>query len=507
MQLWKNLRAKVLDKNILKYTDEIKDAILIRCVENKLLQLYKNGKLNGTVHTCVGQELVGVFISKYLLDGDHIVSNHRGHGHYLSRFRDIKGLIGEILGKTEGCAGGIGGSQHLVNKNYISNGIQGGMVPIAAGIGLYFKYEQSNNISVAYIGDGTMGSGLIYESFNIASKWELPVLIVMENNRYAQSTSMRQTFSGDIKGRIEGFGLKYFRSDTNKITDLDITSKNAINYVRKNQKPVFIEVSTNRLNAHSKGDDNRSEEELKGYRDNDILINILNDGNSIFTDYKKQVDEEIDKIIKKLLAKESKKDVVPDILKDINEKVDGLSPEIIEEKGRYNHLINKSLKSFLRENPKAIIIGEDIEDENKFTPKGYGGAFKVTSGLSREFKKRVLNTPISESAITGIISGYCIKGGRSFVEIMFGDFTTLIFDQLLQHCSKFELMYNRKISCPVTIRTPMGGKRGYGPTHSQSIEKHFLGIPNLGVIALNHRISPEYIYSSLKENKSTPFLI
>ena len=100
-----------------------------------------------------------------------------------------------------------------------------------------------------------------------------------------------------------------------------------------------------------------------------------------------------------------------------------------------------------------------------------------------------------------------MKSGRSIVEIMFGDFSTLIFDQLLQHVTKFELMYNHKVKCPRVIRTPMGGKRGYGPTHSQSLEKYFIGIPNLGVIALHHRISPDYIYDVISNNDRMPFLV
>ena len=144
-----------------------------------------------------------------------------------------------------------------------------------------------------------------------------------------------------------------------------------------------------------------------------------------------------------------------------------------------------------------ILIGEDVQNKSKFTDLEYGGAFKVTRNLSDLFPDRILNSPISEASIVGFVSGYSIKAGRSIVEIMFGDFTTLIFDQIIQHAAKFEQMFNGKIKCPLIIRTPMGGKRGYGPTHSQSLEKHFLGIDNFGVIVLNHRISPEYIYRAI----------
>ena len=488
------------------YKEEIKKGILIRCVEEKLLELFKDGHLNGTVHTCVGQELIGVFISKYLNKYDHIVSNHRGHGHYLARFGDIKGLIAEVMGKADGCSGGKGGSQHMVNENYLSNGIQGGMVPIATGIGLYYRKKGIDAISVAYIGDGTLGEGIIYESFNIASNWGVPLLVVLENNRYAQSTSINQSFSGNIQNRVEGFGLKYFSTSSNNIEDLDLKTKEVVEYVRNNNAPAFIEISTNRLNAHSKSDDNRSIDDIKSYCDLDIINNIISNNSNGFNAYKEQIISDIDSIVLELMVSKDIYDIKNNEFSNSSNRPKSYNPEI-RDHARYNELVNKALYSFLDFNKDAIIIGEDIEESNQYTPNDYGGAFKVTKSLSTQFPDRVLNTPISEAAIVGVCAGYSIKAGRSIVEIMFGDFSTLIFDQILQHVTKFELMYNSIVKCPLIIRTPMGGKRGYGPTHSQSLEKHFIGIPNLGIVALHHRISPAYIYSIISENNSTPFLI
>ncbi|MBD73887.1 MAG: pyruvate dehydrogenase [Rickettsiales bacterium] len=489
-----------------KYSNEIKEGILIRNVEEKLLELFKDGYLNGTVHTCVGQELIGVFISKYLNKNDHIVSNHRGHGHYLSRFKDIEGLIAEVMGKRSGCSGGYGGSQHLFNNNFLSNGIQGGMVPIATGIGLYYRLKNTSNISIAYIGDGTLGEGILYESLNIASKWNIPLLIVMENNRYAQSTSIDQTFAGDIKKRIQGFGIEYKKTNSIDIEHLDNTINSSINFVRKNSKPLFIEIETYRLNAHSKGDDNRSMEEIKSYQDIDLISNALSKENSDFQDYNKKIKSEIDQIVDKLKKLDNLSSIK--MLEKVNLLESNFELPIEPEKDkRYNSLINKSLSRFLSANINAIIIGEDIEDGNDYVPGDYGGAFKVTKNLSQQFSGRIFNTPISEAAIVGVAAGYSIKAGRTFVELMFGDFSTLAFDQILQHISKFEMMYNGGISCPLILRTPMGGKRGYGPTHSQSIEKHFMGIPNFTIIALNHRINPDYILESLNSIKTPALLI
>lgn len=138
--------------------------------------------------------------------------------------------------------------------------------------------------------------------------------------------------------------------------------------------------------------------------------------------------------------------------------------------------LNAALHQVMTTDERVILLGEDILDP-------YGGAFKVTRGLSTEFPSRVLTTPVSEAAITGVAGGMALRGLRPVVEIMFGDFTTLIADQVINHLAKFRGMYNNQVRVPVVIRTPMGGRRGYGPTHSQTLEKLFLGVPGLRVLA------------------------
>ena len=140
--------------------------------------------------------------------------------------------------------------------------------------------------------------------------------------------------------------------------------------------------------------------------------------------------------------------------------------------------LNQALHSAMESDGRVYILGEDILDP-------YGGAFKVTRGLSTKFPERVLTTPISESAIVGMANGMALRGLRPVVEIMFGDFVTLIADQLINHAAKFRWMYNDNVRVPIVVRAPMGGRRGYGPTHSQSLEKIFLGIPGLKVVAPN----------------------
>lgn len=138
--------------------------------------------------------------------------------------------------------------------------------------------------------------------------------------------------------------------------------------------------------------------------------------------------------------------------------------------------LNTALHQTFAQDERVYLIGEDILDP-------YGGSFKVSRGLSSAYPKRVLSSPISEAGITGIAAGMALRGLRPVVEIMFGDFLTLAADQIINHIAKFRWMYNNQVRLPLVIRTPMGGRRGYGPTHSQSLEKHFLGVPGLRVLA------------------------
>jgi pyruvate/2-oxoglutarate/acetoin dehydrogenase E1 component len=142
----------------------------------------------------------------------------------------------------------------------------------------------------------------------------------------------------------------------------------------------------------------------------------------------------------------------------------------------YARALGDTLRHTLESDTRVVLLGEDILDP-------YGGAFKVTRGLSTDFPARVRATPISEAAIAGVSAGLALAGFRPIAEIMFGDFLTLCFDQIANHIAKYGAMYDGAAACPVVIRTPSGGGRGYGPTHSQSLEKHFLGIPHLRVVA------------------------
>ncbi len=475
----------------------IQKAVLIRTVEQKLLELFSEGKLFGTVHTCIGEELTGAVLAEFLTPKDYVFSNHRCHGHFISMTDQVEALIAEIMGKETGVCGGWGGSQHLCHGRFFSNGIQGGFVPITAGLALSEELKGTRNIAACFIGEGTLGEGAVYESANLMSKWNLPALVIIENNRFSQSTPQEKTIAGDIPARFSAFGIRTFETDTWNLEGLYDTLEEAVRYVRTGRRPAAVRIQTDRLMAHSKGDDDRPKELIESYYKRDILTMFSREEPEKYASYAAEAKARVDAAVEAAEAAAMAK--APEFL-EVHSRPVSWRPLQITEKKRVNEIIRECFTDSMEKDSRIVMIGEDILDP-------YGGAFKVTKGLSTAYPDRVKGTSISEYALTGIGNGLSLGGLFPVCEIMFGDFMTLTMDQILNHAAKFPFMYNHQVKNPIIIRTPMGGGRGYGPTHSQSIEKHFLGIPQTLVLALNRRVNPAEVYRALFASLDRPAMV
>jgi TPP-dependent pyruvate/acetoin dehydrogenase alpha subunit len=239
---------------------------LIRKFEETVLENFPKGVFPGTTHTYLGQEANAVGVLTHLTPQDIVFSNHRGHGHFLAIGGDPRSLFAELMGRATGVCGGRGGSQHLHWRNFYSNGIQGGIVPIATGMALAEKRKSSQAITVAFLGDGTLGEGVIYESFNLASKWSAPILYVLENNFIAQTTPINISLAGSISARFAAFDIPYSEIETSDVMVIYTEAEKWVSYVRQTQSPAALILHTQRFGPHSKGDDTRSPEELERLR-------------------------------------------------------------------------------------------------------------------------------------------------------------------------------------------------------------------------------------------------
>jgi TPP-dependent pyruvate/acetoin dehydrogenase alpha subunit len=254
----------------------------IRHFEESLDALFETRKIFGTYHRCIGQEATAVAFCHYLKKkDDFIVSNHRNHGHYLSFTEDYAGLMNEILGNEKGVSKGLGGSQVLLSESFFSNGIIGSTVAVAAGVSLGIKIKKKPGICVCFIGDGAMGQGIVYESLNMSSLYNLPILYVVEQNNISQSTNLNEITSGSLQKRFESFGIETKKINSSNVYDLVKHSIPLIKKVRKNIKPYCVIIESDRLCAHSKGDDFRKNlrfandplKSLKKYNKNYDILN------------------------------------------------------------------------------------------------------------------------------------------------------------------------------------------------------------------------------------------
>lgn len=246
--------------------------LLIRRFEERLLAEFSTGRLVGTTHAYIGQEANAAGIFAAADPGDVVFSNHRCHGHFLAYGGDPYRLAAELMGKATGLVGGRGGSQHIQWRNFYSNGIQGGIAPVSTGMALAEKIQRTGKLALVFLGDGTLGEGALYESVNMAALWSLPVVFVVENNRYAQTTPIELGVAGSIPARFQAFGVDVWERDTTDVLTVMEAAAAALGFARQNTRPAALILHTYRFAAHSKGDDVRDPAEVAAYREKDPLL-------------------------------------------------------------------------------------------------------------------------------------------------------------------------------------------------------------------------------------------
>ena len=244
------------DLNLLQ--DMYKKMLLIRRFEEKAGQLYGMGQIGGFCHLYIGQEAVVVGIQSAQIDGDSIVTSYRDHGHMLACDMDPKGVMAELTGRKDGYSKGKGGSMHMFSREkgfFGGHGIVAAQVPIGAGLAFSHKYNGNKNVSITYFGDGAANQGQVYESYNIASLWKLPVVFVIENNKYGMGTSVNRSSAGEnLSDRGKPYDIMSEIVDGMDILAVREAAIRAIDYCRSGKGPYILEMKTYRYRGHSMSD-------------------------------------------------------------------------------------------------------------------------------------------------------------------------------------------------------------------------------------------------------------
>ena len=466
--------------------------VLIRTFEMTMEDEARAGRLPGTFHSSAGQEAVAVGACASLEREDLVVSNHRGHGHFLAKGGDMRRIMAELYGREEGYSGGKGGTQHMagIECGFMgSNGITGGGIPVATGLALGLKRKASTHAVISFFGDGAANQGAFHESLNMAAVYKLPIIFLCENNGWGMSTPVASVTAGaSIARRGEAYGMLYKTVDGNDVEAVLDQVRAALAMIRHGGAPVLLECRTWRMKGHSRGDANqyRDKHEEGRWSQRDPIERLR----AVIVESKAATLEALTQIEAAVRARVNDcmtacRALPPARPQTAFEKVyaepkvdsENLKTEKVLqfENKPYWQAIQEALCEAMDADERVFIFGEDVAE--------YGGCFKVTRGMFEKYgAKRIVNTPISEAAIAGVCLGAAMAGLRPIGEIMFMDFILLALDQLANHAAKFHYIYNGQIQAPFVMRTPMGGYRGYGATHSQCLDSLLMKFPGLRVV-------------------------
>ena len=298
----KKAPSKAGKAEMLKY---YRDMLLIRRFEEKAGQLYGMGKIAGFCHLYIGQEAVVTGMQACLKEGDQIITGYRDHGHMLACDMDPRGVMAELTGRIGGLSKGKGGSMHMFSKEknfYGGHGIVGAQVPIGTGLAFASKFKKTGGVSLTYFGDGAINQGQVHEAFNMAELWDLPVIYVIENNRYGMGTSVARASAAKELYRLgEPYGMPGEQVDGMDVLAVREAGEKAVEHCRAGKGPYVLEMLTYRYRGHSMSDPAkyRTKEEVSEMREkHDPIANL----SKVIVDAGHKTEEELKEIDKEVRA-------------------------------------------------------------------------------------------------------------------------------------------------------------------------------------------------------------
>ena len=488
---------EVLEKRNIEFNREgFKDEELItiynklirpRLIEERMLILLRQGKITKWFSGW-GQEAISVGTTYAMSKEEYILPMHRNLGVFTTRDIPLRRLFAQFQGKLSGFTKGRDRSFHFGTQEYNLVGMISHLGPqmgIADGIALASKLKKENKATLVFTGDGGASEGDFHESINVASVWDLPVIFAVENNCWGLSTpSVEQFRCKQFIDKGIGYGIDAVQVNGNNILEVVSEVRKITEDIRKNPRPVLLELMTFRMRGHEEASGTKYYPE--GLQDTWELqdpianyelylkeIGLLTDelANTMKEAIKSEIIEEFEIAFQEEKVPVSTEVELNDVYAPFNQVT--ITPSENKSEKRFIDAVQEGLKQSLEKYPELVIMGQDIAE--------YGGAFKVTEGFVQEFgKDRIRNTPICESAIVGAGLGLSIAGMKAVVEMQFADFVSCGFNQIVNNLAKLHWRWGEKAD--VVVRMPTGAGSAAGPFHSQSNEAWFFHTPGLKIV-------------------------
>ncbi|MBP8824708.1 MAG: dehydrogenase E1 component subunit alpha/beta [Flavobacteriales bacterium] len=483
-------RKKLTDKELLEIYEHL---LRPRLIEEKMLSMLRQGRISKWF-SGIGQEAVAVGSALAMHTDEYILPMHRNLGVFTSRGVPMARLFSQFQGTANGFTKGRDRSFHFGTQEHKVVGMISHLGPqmgVADGIALAHKLRAEKKCTLVFTGDGATSEGDFHESMNTAAVWDLPVIIVVENNGYGLSTPSSEQFKCRyISDKALGYGMESRVVAGNNILEVVHTLREAAESIRRRPRPILVECMTFRMRGHEEASGTKyvPKDLMAAWEKKDPVVNfenwLLTEG--ILSETVKDathhaIKQEIAQAVETAFAEEPVKADLATELNNVYAKpihIGSRGPAKVEapvqgKEMRFIDAINDGLRESMKRHGNLVLMGQDIAD--------YGGAFKVTDGLMAEFgKERVRNTPLCESAILGAGLGLSINGMKAMVEMQFADFVSEGMTQICNNLAKAHWRWGQ--NADVVVRMPTGAGSGAGPFHSQSNEAWFFKTPGLKIV-------------------------
>ncbi len=466
--------------------------LIIRAVEARLARSHQRGLIHGACHTYIGQEAVAAGICANLRPDDAVFSTHRGHGHALAKGMEPFQLIAELYGRAEGCSRGRGGSMHLFAPEIGmlgTSGIVGPCILQAAGAGYSFRLLKTDQVAVAFFGDGAVNNGAFHEGINMASIWRLPVLFVCENNGYATEVAFDYAAGNpSVAARGVAYGVPAVAVDGNDVLAVETAGRAAIQRARRGEGPTLIECKTYRTRPHAEGMGDfgyRTKEEVEEWKQRCPLARFrkyLIEKDIVPEAELSALDTEIEEAVNEahLRAEQSPYPGPETATEHVYAVSETATRDVPPGAGQtreltYMKATHEALSEEMAKNPRIFVLGEGVGER--------GGNFATTTGLHALYgADRLRDTPICERGFVGLACGAAMSGTRPVVDFMFADFVLDAAGEIINQIAKMQYMSSGRLKMPVLLRGCIGIGHSAATHHSGSYYSMYANFPGLRVV-------------------------